>query len=142
MQRDLHATHADMQFMIAVYFLGYGTLVITGGRIGDRLGRRNTYAARLVLFAVASTGCGLATNPTMLLVFRVGQGVVGALYGPQGLGMVQTVLPPERRARAFAAVTVTLSLSRFLGPVIGGIIINANVWGSRWRPIFLINPPR
>lgn len=140
-QRNMHASYAEVQLMIAGYFLTYGAFVITGGKIGDRFGRRRTYILGIILFVIASAVCGFAPNATVLLIARLAQGAAAALEGPQGMGMVQTVLPPAHRARAFAAVTITLSLGAFLGPVVGGMIIAADFGGLSWRPIFLINVP-
>ncbi len=140
-QRDLGAGVADLELTVAGYQVAYGALLVTGGRLGDIYGHRTLFMLGFTGFVLASAACGLAATPGQLIAFRVAQGATAGLLSPQVLAIIQTVLPPSRRAGAFAALGAVLCLATILGPLLSGVIIWADFLGSAWRPVFLVNVP-
>jgi MFS family permease len=141
MQRDLHAGVADIELMVAAYQIGYAGTLITGGRLGDILGRRTMFTLAYAAFGTTSIACGLAQSAGWLIGFRAAQGIAAAMLSPQVLATIQLVLPPERRVGAFAAQGAALSLATVAGPLVGALIVSANPFGAGWRAIFLVNVP-
>ncbi|GLZ40734.1 MFS transporter [Actinokineospora sp. NBRC 105648] len=140
-QGDLHASPAAIQFTIAGYGLAFAALMITSGRMGDLYGRRKMFTAGLALFTLASAASGLAQNPGELVGARVVQGVAAALLTPQVLAILGSVYTGKHRANAFNAYGLTIGIAGVFGQLIGGALIAANIGGSGWRAIFLINVP-
>jgi EmrB/QacA subfamily drug resistance transporter len=140
-QRDLQADPAAVQLVVAGYALTFSVGMITGGRLGDLYGRRRMFRIGLALFTATSAACGLAPNATFLVISRVVQGGAGAMMTPQVLAILGTVYAGERRAKAFAAYGMTMGIAGVLGQLIGGLLIQADIAGSSWRGIFLINIP-
>jgi MFS family permease len=140
-QRDLGASVADLELTVAAYQVAYGALLVTGGRLGDIFGHRTLFMLGFTGFVLASAACGLATTPGQLIAFRVVQGATAGMLSPQVLAIIQTVLPPSRRAAAFAALGAVLCLATILGPLLSGVLIWADLFGTRWRPVFLVNVP-
>jgi EmrB/QacA subfamily drug resistance transporter len=141
MQRDLRAGSAAVQWVVAGFSLAVGAGVITGGRLGDRFGRRRMFALGMALFTVMSAACGLATSPGLLVAGRVAQGVAAALMSPQVLAILQTTYRGSHLSRALGAYGLTLGLGAVLGQVIGGVLIRVDPFGLGWRSCFLINVP-
>jgi EmrB/QacA subfamily drug resistance transporter len=140
-QRDLHATYADVQWALAGYTLAYALVLITGGRLGDIFGRKRLFLVGVVGFTIMSALCGAAQGPGMLIACRVVQGAMGAIMVPQVLAVIQVIFPPAERIKALAGFGVTAGLGTVSGPLIGGLLIQHNLLGLTWRPIFLINVP-
>ncbi|URM98227.1 MFS transporter [Actinomadura madurae] len=140
-QADLRAGATAIQWVVAGFGLALGSGLITGGRLGDLFGRRRMYALGLAAFTGASLACGLAPSPGTLIASRVVQGVAAALLMPQVLGIINGAFSGERRARAFTAYGLALGLGGVFGQLIGGALIEADLFGSGWRSIFLINVP-
>jgi EmrB/QacA subfamily drug resistance transporter len=140
-QADLHATFAHVQLVIAAYGLAYAVCLITGGRLGDICGRKRVFLIGVAGFTLASVLCGLAPNPEALIAARVFQGVAGSMLFPQVLSIIQVTFPPRERGRAFAAFGIVTGAASFLGIVLGGWLVEANLLGLGWRPIFLVNLP-
>ena len=141
MQRELHASAAGVEWVITAYGLTYGVGLITGGRLGDRYGRRRMFALGLAIFTVASLACGLATNVEILNVSRALQGLGAALAGPQTLAMIGVTYAGRQRVTAITAYGVSLGLAAVLGQLFGGLLIQANLLGLDWRSCFLVNLP-
>ncbi|MBT2335513.1 MFS transporter [Variovorax paradoxus] len=141
MQRELLASAGTLQLVVAGYGLATAAGLITGGRLGDMFGRRRMFMLGLLLFTLASAGCGLAPNAELLVAARVVQGLAGALLQPQVLAMIGLAYTGEHRARAFAAYGLTLGLGATLGQLVGGLLIHADLAGLGWRSCFLINVP-
>ena len=137
----LQATNAAVELMIASYGLAYAVLLITGGRLGDILGRKRMFMVGVAGFTVASACCGLATTPAVLIASRVFQGMTAALLFPQGLSIIQVSFPAHERALAFGAMGMVSGAAMFSGNILGGLLIDANLLGLGWRPIFLVNVP-
>lgn len=140
-QSELHAGPGAVQLVIAGYGLAFAVGMIGGGRLGDLYGRRRLFAIGLALFTAASAACGLSPSATVLVVARIAQGAAGALLTPQVLAIVSTVYSGAARARAFAAYGFAMGIAGVLGQLIGGALIAADLAGSGWRGIFLINVP-
>jgi len=141
LQKELLADGSMVQLVVAGYGLATAAGLITGGRLGDMFGRRRVFMLGLLLFTLASAGCGLAPNVEVLVAARVLQGLAGALLQPQVLAMIGLVYTGEARIKAFAAYGLTLGLSATLGQLVGGALIHADLAGLGWRSCFLINLP-
>jgi EmrB/QacA subfamily drug resistance transporter len=140
-QRDLDATYAQIQWVLAGYQLAFAVMLITGGRLGDIFGRKRLFMIGMAGFTLASALCGLAQNPGMLIGSRVLQGLMGAIMFPQILSVIQVTFPPRERGTAFGMFGATIGLATITGPLVGGLLIEADLFGLEWRPIFLVNVP-
>ena len=140
-QRDLSASGGAMEAVIAIYQIGFATLVITGGRLGDIYGRKRLFLIGLVGFTAASIDCGLASSPLTLIAARLLQGAAAALMSPQVLATIHTLFPDAARARAFAAFGITLGLGGASGFLLGGWLIQLDIAGWGWRSVFFVNGP-
>jgi MFS family permease len=116
-------------------------VLITGGRLGDVFGRRRVLLVGLVGFTAASALCGLAPSPAVLVAARIAQGAFAALMVPQVLSVISASFPPEDRAKAYGMFGATAGVATVLGPLLSGLLIKVDLFGLRWRPIFLINVP-
>jgi len=138
---DLDASGAGLQLAIAGYTISYAVLLITGARLGDRLGHGRVHLAGLALFTVASLACGLAQGATELIVFRLVQGAGSAVMIPQVLSLIQRTFTGEARARALGAYSAVIAVGAAAGQVVGGLLVSADLFGTSWRPVFLVNVP-
>ena len=140
-QSELGASEAALQWVVGGYGVAMAAGLITGGRLGDRFGRRRIFLIGLVLFLLASAACGLAPSIGVLLAARVLQGLAGAVLQPQVLALLGATYKGAARARAFGAYAVSMGLAGVGGQLIGGLLVESNLWGSGWRACFLINLP-
>ena len=136
---SLHGGPGLIKWLGASYALALGVLLVTGGRLGDKYGRRRTFLIGIAGFTAASLACGLAWDPPSIIVARLVQGAFGGLLLPQGFGILGSVFPREHIGKAFSAFGPVLGLSAVGGPLLAGLLIDANLFGLGWRPIFLIN---
>lgn len=134
---DLDAGIAGRQWVVSGYLLTLSALILLGGSLGDRLGRRKIFSVGLVWFGVVSVACALAPTLTALVLFRILQGVGGALLTPGSLSILQATFVPEDRARAIGAWSALISIATAIGPLVGGLLVDALSW--RW--IFLAPLP-
>ncbi len=134
---DLNASLDQVLWVLNAYSLLYAVLLITSGRLGDIFGPRNLFVVGVVLFTVASALSGLAQDPTQLILARAGQGFGAALLAPQGLPIMTTIFPPQRRAGVFAIYGALAGVAVLLGPLAGGFIVT----NFGWRWIFYVNLP-
>ena len=141
MQSRLHAGSGAVEWVIAGYGLTFAIGLITGGRLGDRFGRRRMFSLGLLLFTIASVACGLASSPAQLVGARIGQGLAAALLAPQALALLGVIYDGARRVHAFSIYGMALGLAAVSGQLIGGALIQANPAGLGWRSVFLINLP-
>ncbi|MFF8770285.1 MFS transporter [Kitasatospora sp. NPDC015120] len=141
LQSELNASFSEVQWVVAIYQLTYAVLLITGGRLGDLYGRKRLFVIGLAGFILTSAACGLAQSPGMLIASRALQGLTAALMYPQTLTVIQVVVPPERRPKAFAALGMVVSAATIVGPMLSGVLIQLDLFGSSWRPAFLVNLP-
>ncbi|MEV7190605.1 MFS transporter [Streptomyces sp. NPDC093510] len=140
-KEDFGASSAQMQWTAASYTLAFAMLLVTGSRLGDIVGRKRMLNIGIAGFTVFSVVSALATGPGMLIAARCLQGAAAGLMAPQGLALLRSMFPPSQRSAAFAAFGPVMGLATVLGPVLGGIITSADLFGSGWRMIFLINAP-
>jgi EmrB/QacA subfamily drug resistance transporter len=138
---DLHASSAEIQAIVAVYQIAYAALMITGGRLGDILGRKRIFLVGVIGFTVASLWCGLAWAAPTLILARAVQGAAAALMVPQVLASIHTLFPDEARKRAFALFGVAIGLGAAVGFMLGGWLVTLNLAGVGWRSIFFVNGP-
>ncbi|MFK4064616.1 MFS transporter [Streptomyces sp. NPDC029674] len=138
---ELHASGGGLQLVIAGYTLTYAVLLITGARLGDRFGQRRVYLAGLAVFTAASLACGLAQGTAGLVAFRLVQGAGSAVLIPQVLGLIQRNFAGEARVKALGAYAAVLATGAAAGQVLGGVLVGADLFGTGWRPVFLVNVP-
>src|SRR6516225_7391857 len=142
MHADLHASGAGLQLIVAGYTIAYAVLLVTGARLGDIVGHRRMFRAGVLVFTLASLGCGLAPSAGLLIGLRFVQGAGAAVMIPQVLSLIQrTYSSPGPRARAMSLYATVLAGGAVLGQVVGGLLISADLFGSTWRPVFLVNVP-
>ncbi|WP_433237849.1 MFS transporter [Streptosporangium sp. CA-135522] len=136
---DLRGGDALIQWLGAGYALAMGVLLVIGGRLGDKYGRRRLFLVGITGFTLASVACGLAAGPASVIVFRLLQGAFGALVIPQGFGILGAVFPRDEIGKAFGVFAPALGLSAIGGPILAGLLIDADLFGLGWRSMFLIN---
>ena len=136
-QASLGATIADVQWVVEAYTLFLAALMLTGGALGDRLGRKRIFAIGVVVFTAGSIACGLAPNMGTLIAFRGLQGIGAALMVPGSLAIISATFPDNERGRAIGTWSAFTSITMVIGPLVGGALID-NV---SWRAIFFINAP-
>ncbi|MDQ1585769.1 MAG: hypothetical protein QOH80_1134, partial [Actinomycetota bacterium] len=135
--KDLGAGISGLQWTVNAYTLTLASLILLGGSLGDRFGRRRVFLIGVVWFALASLLCGVAPNITMLVLARALQGIGGALLTPGSLAILQSSFRPEDRARAIGAWSGLGGIAGAAGPFLGGWLVQA----ATWRLVFLINLP-
>jgi EmrB/QacA subfamily drug resistance transporter len=135
--RDLGSGLAGLQWTLSGYTLALASLILLGGALGDRYGRRRIFLIGVVWFAVASLGCGLAQSTGQLVAARVLQGIGGALLTPGSLAIIQSSFPHGDRPRAIGAWSAFGGVAGLVGPFLGGFLVDTVSW--RW--VFIINAP-
>lgn len=139
--QTLDASPPALELVVAGYGTVYAALLVVGGRLGDAFGRRRVFVAGLIGFTITSLLCGLAPTIGALVACRLAQGATAALIVPQVLATFQAALPPERRAKALGLYGATAGIASVVGQVVGGLLVTADIAGTEWRPIFLVNVP-
>ncbi|WP_263360138.1 MFS transporter [Acidicapsa ligni] len=137
LQNALHASIADVQWVVESYALMLAALLLVGGSLGDIFGRRKVYVLGVALFAAASAWCGLARNIEMLIWARSIQGIGAALLIPGSLALITASFPEETRGQAIGTWSGFSAITAAIGPVIGGWLIEY----SSWRWVFFLNLP-
>ncbi|TDO43303.1 EmrB/QacA subfamily drug resistance transporter [Kribbella sp. VKM Ac-2527] len=138
---ELGGSTSALQWMLAGYTLAFAIGLISFGRLGDLIGRRRLFVIGAVGFTLASAACGLATSPELLIGSRIAQGLLGAVMIPQGFAILKAVFPPDEIGKAFALFGPVMGLSAVAGPIIAGVLIDANWFDAGWRMIFWVNVP-
>ncbi|RFA11708.1 MFS transporter [Subtercola boreus] len=138
---SINANEATLAWIISGYALAFGLVLIPAGRIGDRIGHKWVFFTGLLVFTLASLFAGLAQNSTELIVARVIQGIGGGIFFPPVTAFIQLLFPPMKRGKAFAILGAVLGVSSALGPVVGGLLIEAVGAENGWRYIFFVNLP-
>ncbi|MFI1176390.1 MFS transporter [Streptomyces melanogenes] len=141
MEKDLSASPATLELVVAGYGVAYAVLLVLGGRLGDTAGRRRLFLIGMAAFGVTSLACGLAPTAWTLVAARVAQGAASALMLPQVLATIQATTAGPRRARAMSLYGATAGLSMVAGQILGGVLVAADIAGSGWRAVFLVNVP-
>ncbi|GAA4332099.1 MFS transporter [Mucilaginibacter gynuensis] len=137
LQQSLHATGADLFWILNAYLLMLASLILIGGSLGDRLGRKKVFMAGIFIFIIGSAACGLAADVTQLIIFRIVQGIGGAFMIPGSLSLISASINEQERGKAigtWSAITTVVTLG---GPILGGALGDAGLW----RYIFFINIP-
>lgn len=138
-RNDLGASEAELEWIVSGYMLAFAVLLITGGRIGDRIGHRRAFLIGVAGFTVASVAAGLAPSGDVLVGSRVVQGGFAAFMVPQMLATLQSLFAPRERAPVLGVVGAVSGVAAVLGPVLGGWLVTVDLWGMGWRSIFLLN---
>ncbi|MEU5094727.1 MFS transporter [Streptomyces sp. NPDC020996] len=139
--RDLDASESVLELVVAGYGLAYAVLLVLGGRLGDLFGRRRFFLGGMAAFGLTSLLCGLAPGAWSLVAARVAQGASAAAMLPQVLATIQAATAGPRRARAMGLYGATAGLSMVAGQILGGVLVAADVAGTGWRSVFLVNVP-
>jgi EmrB/QacA subfamily drug resistance transporter len=137
LQRDLNATAIGLQWVIEAYSLFLSALLLVGGSLGDRYGRRKIFDIGVVIFAIASALCGLAANIEQLIVARAVQGIGGALLVPGSLALISSSFDEDARGKAIGTWSGFSAITTAIGPVLGGWLVEH--W--TWRAAFFLNLP-
>jgi EmrB/QacA subfamily drug resistance transporter len=137
MQKDLHISTSELEWVVNGYALTFAVLMLTGGKLADLLGRRLIFIVGLVIFTIASLACGLATTAGILIGARVVQGVGSALMNPATLSIITATFPPKQRGTAIGIWVGVSAMALAIGPLVGGLITEH----INWSWIFFINVP-
>ncbi|NYD50840.1 EmrB/QacA subfamily drug resistance transporter [Actinomadura luteofluorescens] len=137
---DLGGSFSALQWTAAGYTLALAVALLTGGRLGDMFGRRPVLLAGAAAFTAMSAACAFAWSPESLIAARVAQGLCAAVMIPQGFGLIRDLFGAHT-GKAFALFGPVIGLATILGPVVAGLLIDADLFGTGWRAIFLVNVP-
>jgi MFS family permease len=135
---ELHASSAQIEAVIAIYLIGYATLMVTGGRLGDIYGTRKVFLAGVLGFTLTSLWCALARSGAELIVARLAQGATAAAMVPQVLATIHVLFADQSRGRAFG---IYGGLSGAAGFLLGGVLVTLDLAGLGWRAVFFVNVP-
>ncbi|WP_256252047.1 MFS transporter [Streptomyces sp. yr375] len=141
MGRDLAASDSVLELVVAGYGVAYAVLLVLGGRLGDLFGRRRLFLVGMAAFGLTSLACGLAPDAWTLVAARVAQGASAAAMVPQVLATIQSSTQGTRRAKAMSLYGATAGLSMVAGQILGGVLVAADIAGTGWRSVFLVNVP-
>jgi EmrB/QacA subfamily drug resistance transporter len=141
LQTDLKATTSALQWIVAGYTLAFAVMLTTGGRLGDVFGRKKMFLVGIAGFLAGSVLCSLAQNSGELIGFRILQGVFAAVMIPQGLGILRQMVPADKMTTVFGIFGPMMGLAATFGPILGGWLVSADLFGLGWRSIFLVNVP-
>src|SRR5580692_5316611 len=139
--RSLGGGTNTIQWLAAGYTLAFAVLLIAGARLGDILGRRRVFLVGSAGFTLFSAACAAAPTIGVLIAFRVLQGAFGALMIPQGFGLMKQVFNDDELDKAFGLFGPATGVPMLAAPIVAGALIDANLWGTGWRLVFLINVP-
>jgi EmrB/QacA subfamily drug resistance transporter len=136
-QNDLNISGKSLLWIINAYSIFLSSLLLVGGSMGDIYGRKKIFIIGIILFSVSSFFCGVSNGKLMLIISRASQGIGGALMVPESLAIISSVIPSERRGKAFGTWSTFSALTTIIGPVLGGLLAGLGLW----RIIFFINIP-
>jgi EmrB/QacA subfamily drug resistance transporter len=140
-QSDLQTGYSAIQWVVAAYSLALGLLLITGGRLGDIVGRKRMFLAGVAAFTAASAVCAVAPSIGTLIAARAVQGAAAGLMIPQILSTVQVSFAREERPKAYGMYGAMNGLGAAAAPILGGVLVGSDVFGLGWRSVFWINVP-
>ena len=136
-ERDLHVSISSLEWVVTAYALTFAALLITGGKLGDLLGRRRIFIVGIAIFTLSSLACGLAPSAGFLIGARSVQGVGAALMNPASLSIITATFPPRERGQAIGIWAGVSAMALAIGPLVGGLIVD----NINWNWIFFINVP-
>ena len=136
-ERDLHVSISELEWIVTAYALTFAALLITGGKLGDLYGRKLIFIVGIGIFTVSSLACGLAPNAGFLIGARMVQGVGAALMNPASLSIITATFPPRERGQAIGIWAGVSAMALAIGPLVGGVIVET----INWNWIFYINVP-
>ncbi|MEU4483182.1 MFS transporter [Micromonospora sp. NPDC023966] len=139
--RAIHATPSDLQWVLSGYALTFGLVLVPAGRFGDARGRRTAFVVGVALFTVTSALAGMARSPEWLIAARLVQGAAAGVVNPQVSGMIQQLFRGSERGRAFGLLGATIGISTAVGPLLGGLLIELGGEEHGWRWVFFVNIP-
>jgi len=137
LQKSLNATGADLFWLLNAYLLMLASLILVGGSLGDKLGRKKIFMLGILVFILGSTACGFAPTVFLLIIFRIIQGVGGALMIPGSLSLITSSINEKERGKAIGTWSAITTVVTMGGPILGGTLADAGLW----RYIFFINVP-
>src|ERR1700751_5002068 len=137
MQHELHLSPAGLEWVVSGYALALPALIPSGGALGDHFGRKRIFVGGVTLFTVASAGCALSASGTMLIAFRVVQGIGGAVMSSLTLALISEAYPPDARSGPIGLWAAVSGLAVAGGSVLGGLLLSVFPWSS----IFWVNVP-
>lgn len=137
LQKSLNATGTDLFWLLNAYLLMLASLILIGGSLGDKLGRKKIFMIGIVIFIAGSAACGLSPGVNLLIVFRITQGIGGALMIPGSLSLISSLINEEERGKAIGTWSAITTMVTIGGPILGGALADAGLW----RFIFFINIP-
>lgn len=140
-QRELGISDATLQWITAGYALGFALTLITGGRLGDHYGRKRLFVLGMTGFTLSSLVAGLAQSGGVLIAARIAQGISSGLMVPQVLSFIQSEFDQEERPKAMTYYSAAFPLGGMAGPLLGGLLIQADLFNTGWRAVFLVNLP-
>lgn len=140
-REDLDATPAQLEWIVSGYMLAFAVLLVTGGRVGDLIGRQRAFVLGVAGFTLASAAASFAGTADVLVAARVVQGAFAALMVPQLLASLQALFTPKERAPLIGVTGGVAGLAAVVGPLLGGFLVDADVLNTGWRSVFLINLP-
>jgi len=140
-KEGLSASSSDLQWVLSGYALTFGLLLVPAGRLGDVRGRRSIFIAGVGLFTLASAACGAAQSSTWLVIARLIQGLAGGMVTPQISATIQQLFSGKERGKAFGLFGSVVGLSTAIGPLAGGLLIQAFGQSEGWRWVFFVNVP-
>lgn len=138
---SIGASSTALQWLISGYALSFGLMLVPAGRLGDATGRRRMLVVGMALFTIGSLICGLAQDSTVLNAARILQGVGSGFLSPNSMGLLQRHFQGQERARAFAYFGSTVAVATAVGPLFGGVLIDALGPETGWRWVFFVNVP-
>lgn len=140
-QHGLHTNFEQIQFIIAGYTIAYGVNLITAGRLGDTYGRKRMFMIGMAVFTLTSAGCAFAPNSLTLIIIRIFQGAAAAIMFPQTLAIIQATFTSKQKDIAIAWYGVIIGIGAVAGQLLGGFLVQTNLFNLDWRLIFLVNVP-
>ena len=141
LRHDLGSGPPALELIVGGYGLTFALGLVTGGRLGDRYGRRRIFLGGVVLFGLASAASGAAPTSGALIAARLLQGVAASIVLPQVLSIIRVAFTDRQRGAALALYGVTIAVGQACGQALGGFILSADILGFSWRPIFFVNVP-
>jgi EmrB/QacA subfamily drug resistance transporter len=138
---ELHASSSQLEWILGAYPLAVAAALVVGARLGDLFGRNRMFVLGTVGFTAASLACGLAPSAGALIAFRIVQGLAAALMIPQGFGILRKIFPREELPKAFGIFGPVIGSAAIIGPILGGALVDLDLFGSDWRLVFFVNLP-